>query len=106
MKIAIFIILSILCLMIGGLIATYLIFGILTLAGFIALTENVKPIKWLVIKFSGLIDVLIFVGSIWATATLGVTITASLVIAGLGYSLLYSPWLRKNHKKKSSQINN
>jgi hypothetical protein len=88
--------------MIGGLIATYLIFGILTLAGFIALTENVKPIKWLVIKFSGLIDVLIFVGSIWATATLGVTITASLVISGLGYSLLYSPWLRRNHKKKLS----
>ena len=103
MRTGIFIVLTIACFIAGGMLFSYFIFGILTLAGFIALTENVRWIKWLAIKFSGAIDVIIFVASIYATATLGITITASLVIAGLGYSLLYAPWLRRNHKKKVNQ---
>ena len=86
--------LSFIGLIIGATIATYVFFGIIILSGFIALVESNKYLKHLVAKSNKLLDVLIFGVTLYATAMLGVTITASLTIAGLGYTLVYAPWLR------------
>ena len=83
---------------IGTIIATYVFFGAITLAGFIALVESNKYLKYLIIKSNKLLDVLIFGATLYATASLGITITASLTVAGLGYTLVYAPWLRLKDK--------
>ena len=79
-------------------IATYVFFGIATLSGLIAIAENSTYIRHCIAKSNRLIDVLIFILTIYSTLTLGVTITASLTFAGLGYSLVYAPWLRSRFK--------
>jgi len=79
---------------VGKAIATYTYFGLLTLAGFIAITESIKPIKRIVIKRRNMIDIIIYGGATYAVVTAGVTIAATLTIAGLGYTMVYKPYLR------------
>lgn len=86
--------LSLMGLMIGAALATYIFIGIATLAGLIALVERNKYLKWLVMKSNMLLDMLLFAASVYATAVLGVTMVASLTIAGLGFTLVYAPYLR------------
>ena len=100
---------------IGGHLAGHIFFGIITLIGLIALTENIPFIKWFVYKTNTIIDVLIFVLAAIATVKLGVTITAALTVAGLGYTMVYAPYVRNQisktksanqAKKRSSMYNN
>ncbi len=84
---------------IGAAIGTYVFFGCVTLAGLIAIAESNKYIKAFIVKGNKTVDMLIFVASIYATAQLGVTIAASLTVAGLGYTLAYAPWLRRRASK-------
>ncbi|MFH4963678.1 hypothetical protein V8G69_01625 [Gaetbulibacter sp. M235] len=84
--------------LLSAAIATYVFFGIITLAGLIAIAESSTYIRHCIIRSNRLVDVLIFILTIYATFTLGVTIAASLTIAGLGYSLVYAPWLRSRFK--------
>lgn len=79
---------------IGATIATYVFFGTATLVGFIALAESNKYIKYLIVKSNKTIDLLIFGATLYATVTLGVTITAALTFAGIGYTLVYAPYVR------------
>jgi len=78
----------------GGSIGTYVFFGAITLAGLIAIAESNKYIKHLIVKSNRLLDIAIFGLTIFATVSLGITMTASLTFAGLGYSLIYGPYLR------------
>lgn len=78
----------------GAVVGTYVFFGLVTLAGLVALIESNKYLRHLVKQSSFLVDLALFVATIYATATLGVTITASLTVAGLGFTLAYAPWLR------------
>ena len=78
----------------GGSIGTYVFFGAITLAGLIAIAESNKYIKYLIMKSNRLLDIAIFGLTIFATVSLGITMTASLAFAGLGYSLVYGPYLR------------
>ncbi len=97
----VFTMLSLIGLSIGATIATYIFFGIATLVGFIALCESNKWVRLLVTRSNKAIDVLLFGFTIWATATLGITITASLVFAGIGFTLVYAPWLRQREELHS-----
>ena len=72
---------------------TYTFFGLITLLGLVAMIQSVPTLKWVVMRTSNLIDIAIFVFSIFATAQFGVTIAASLTIAGLGYTAFYKPYL-------------
>lgn len=103
MKVLLFVFVIFMGMMIGGMMATYLFFGILTLVGLIALVESVRPLKWLFERTTSFIDIIIFILTVMATVQLGVTITASLTVAGLGFTLLYSPYLRQRYK--STKIN-
>ena len=99
-----FIIAMFIGLAIGGMMATWIFFGLLTLAGLIGLIENIAILKWIVYRTSGALDILIFIAGIMATIKLGVTITASLTVAGLGFTFLYRPWIQKQvAKRKASQ---
>lgn len=84
--------------LIGTAISTYVFFGAITLAGLIAIIESNKYLKYIASKSNKLIDILIFLATLYATLSLGVTITASLTFAGLGYTLVYAPWLRLKKK--------
>lgn len=86
-------------LVIGGTIANYLFFGLMTLAGFIVLVEGIPLLKWIFSKTSQLLDIIIFIATVVATAELGVTITGSLTVAGLGFTLVYAPYLKACRKK-------
>lgn len=81
----------------GAAVGTYIFFGVVTLAGLIAVIESNKYLRHFVKQSSFLVDLAIFVATIYATATLGVTITAALTVAGLGFSLAYAPWLRSRN---------
>ena len=89
---------SILGMAIGATIGTYVFFGAITLAGLIAIAESNKYIKYLIVKSNRFLDLIIFVLTMYATVLLGVTMTASLTYAGLGYTLVYAPWLRSRNK--------
>lgn len=84
-------------------------FGGLSLVGLIVLVESIGPLKWILSRSSKLFDVLIFIFTILATISYGLTIAASLTVAGLGYTLFYGPYLREQRlgkTKKKEPLNN
>ena len=89
---------SILGMAIGATIGTYVFFGAITLAGLIAISESNKYVRYLISKSNRVVDLIIFGLTIYATVLLGVTMAASLTFAGLGYTLVYAPWLRSRDK--------
>ncbi len=90
--------LTVLGIAIGATIGTYVFFGTITLAGLVAIAESNKYIRFIIVKSNRLLDVSIFALTIYATVSLGITMTASLTFAGLGYSLVYAPYLRSRMK--------
>ena len=88
---------------IGGHLAGHIFFGVITLIGLIALVENIPFIKWFVYRTNNIIDVLLFVLAGIATVKLGVTITAALTVAGLGYTMIYAPYVRSQIQKTKEQ---
>jgi hypothetical protein len=100
MRIIVFIICMMICLL---ALTEWTIFGLLTLAGLIGLVENIKWLKWLVYRTSTLWDILIFGATIVATVKLGVTITASLTIASIGFTFGYRPYIQAQRAKQISR---
>lgn len=100
-----FIICMFIGLAIGGVLVAWIFFGLLTLSGLIGLIENIAPLKWIVYRTSAFWDIIIFLATIIATAKLGVTITASLSVAGLGFTFVYRPWIQAQRAKdKAAQL--
>lgn len=89
----------------SGVIATYVISGLLLFAGLVALCESVKPIKWLLSKTGNALDILIFGFSIYAMSSMGVTVAIGLGVAGLLFSVYYKPYLLAKDKPKRSTAN-
>lgn len=79
---------------IGATIGTYVFFGTVTLAGMVVVVESQPLLKSIVKKSNKVLDLAILTGSIYAIAMLGVTAAASMTIAGLGFTLVYAPYLR------------
>lgn len=89
----------------GSYIQTAAFFGTITLIGLYVLIESIPPIRWIASRTTRVIDVIIFLFTIIATANFGLNITASLTVAGIGYSLILGPYLRdtRNKPKESKQ---
>jgi len=87
---------SIIGVSIGATLGTYIFFGTATLVGLMVVIESQPRLKRWAIKSNKMIDVVILGASIYAIGTLGVTVAASLTFAGLGYTLVYAPYLRQN----------
>lgn len=79
----------------GSFILSATFFGTLTLIGLIVLIESIPPLKWICSRLTRVLDIIIFAFSIMAIAQYGLTIAASLTVAGLGYTLVYAPHLRE-----------
>ena len=88
---------------IGATIGTYVFFGTATLVGLVAVVESQPILKRLATKSNRGVDLIILGGSIYAMGVLGPTVAASLTFAGLGYTLVYAPWLRLENKKHASR---
>ena len=99
----IFICIIVLAFMIGSYILTATFFGLLTLCGLIALIESIQPLRWILSRTTQIIDVVLFLFTILATMNYGLNIAASLTVAGIGYTLVYAPYLREQRKKRNEQ---
>jgi hypothetical protein len=85
-------------LVIGGNVIGYVFTGVITLASFVFIVESIPALKWLVAKTNALIDIGIFCFAIYAKIHFGVTIAMALLFAGIGYTLLYAPYIRETYK--------
>lgn len=93
---------------VGSHIMSAAFFGTVTLLGLVVLIESMPLLKWLVTKSSKLIDIMIFVFTIALMANSGITATAALTIAGVGYTLVYAPYLRaqRTEQRSNKQVSN
>lgn len=84
----------------GAAVGTYIFFGVVTLGGIIAIVESNPWLKRLATKGSLLIDIGLFGFTIYASAALGVTVAAAFTVAGLGWTLVYARYLRRNEMQQ------
>lgn len=84
---------------IGATIGTYVFFGTTAFIGLVAVIESQPKIKKLAMKSNKALDLVILGGSIYAMGVLGPTVAATITFAGLGYTLVYAPWLRQMQKE-------
>jgi hypothetical protein len=91
----IFLLIIIASFIIGSYILTATFFGVLTLIGLVVLIESIGPLRWLVSKSSRIIDVVIFSFTVLAMAQYGLNVSAALTVAGVGFTLVYAPYLRE-----------
>ena len=87
-------------LFVSAAIGAYIFFGLVMLLGFVVLVESTPPVRWLVERSNKVVDWALFGLTLYASVTLGVTVMASMTVAGLGYTLLYAPYLRGRHAKR------
>lgn len=99
----IFVFIIIMAFLIGSYILTSVFFGTITLIGLIVLIESIPPLKWVVSRTSKVVDITIFILTILAMASYGLNITASLTVAGLGYTLMYGPYLREQAEENKNK---
>lgn len=86
-------------LIIGGNIIGYAFTGLVTLLSFVFLCESIPVLKWFVAKTNTLVDIGIFCFAVYAKVSLGVTIGMALLFTGIGYTLLYAPYVRDTYNK-------
>lgn len=98
-KAAIYAALIIGAMFIGGDVIGYAFTGILTLASFVFLCESIPLLKWFVAKTNAIIDIGMFCFGVYAKVHFGVTIAMALLFAGIGYTLLYAPYVRDTYGK-------
>lgn len=90
---------------VGAAIGAYIFFGLVMLGGLVALVESTPPVRWLVERSNKVVDWALFGLTMWATLSLGVTVMASMTVAGLGYTLLYGPYLRRRYHTRLAESN-
>lgn len=96
----IYVIICLICWMVGNYVLQAMITGLMILAGIIFLAESIKPLRWIVYKTIGFIDIIAFVFGIYAMLAFGFTMALGITIAGLGITLAYRPYV--NSKKKTT----
>lgn len=81
---------------IGGIVTNIIFFGILTAGSLIFLVQSNNKFKLFVARFGFLFDLILFVLSALAVATLGVTVAGGLAVASLLFTVYrvsyLSPW--------------
>lgn len=78
--------------MIGGLFLMYLGIGLIMFIGFIITVESISPLRYLVYRFSNLLDIFFMLFNVYITISMGVTVGVSFIF----FNLLYS-WIYKRH---------
>lgn len=94
---------------IGSYILTATFFGLMSLIGLIVLIESIQPLKWVLSRTSKVLDACLFIFTILATINYGLNIAIALTVTGVGYTLVYAPWLREQlqeRRRKKPPIGN
>lgn len=86
---------------IGAAIGTQVFIGSVALLGLVVMSERYPTIKFVIQRSNMLVDLVIFAGSIYAVSALGVTVAGGLTVMGLGYTLLYAPYVRRQRNSKN-----
>lgn len=81
-------------------VGTYVMSGFITLLSLVFLIENNTWLKGIAYHFNKLFDIIIFAFGVWAKMNLGVTIGMAMLFAGLGYSMVYGPYIHATFKLK------
>lgn len=84
----------------GGHVAMYAFSGFITLCTLVFLLESISTLKWLAYHLNKLFDILIFAFGIYAKIHFSVTLAMALMFAGLGYTLLYGPYIRETYNQE------
>lgn len=84
--------------MIGGFIANSIVFGSIMIAGIYVCFRTMPNVERWLAKRSKTFDMFLMIASVVAVAMLGLTMTASLTVAALLYSLVYAPYLREKYR--------
>lgn len=107
-KVGLFVVLILIAFMVGGYIMAATFFGVLTLIGMISLIESIPFLKWIVKRTTSLVDIVLFALTIAALSSYGFSIAGGLTVAGLGFTLVYAPYVRKEKqaKKKMKRVDN
>lgn len=98
-NIVIYVAMLVFAMVIGGNIIGYAFTGFITLLSFVFLCESIPPLKWFVAKTNSLVDIALFGFAVYAKVSLGVTIGMALLFTGVGYTLLYAPYVRETYGK-------
>lgn len=99
----IFMVIIALAFQVGSYILAATFFGLISLVGLIILIESIPPLKWILSRTTKIFDMMLFLFTILATISYGLNIAASLTVAGVGYTLVYAPYLREKRKEKASK---
>ena len=88
----------------GGIIANIIFFGFLTAGSLVILVQTAgRAFRLMFAKYAFLVDLVLFILSALAVATLGVTVAGGLGVASLLFTLyrvMYlKPWFEKNNTK-------
>jgi ABC-type amino acid transport system permease subunit len=95
----IYLVIAVIGIFIGGKYIEYIICGFLALLLIVVLTELITIIKWFIANTGGLADVLLFVFSVYLTFTKNSDLAFCLLYANIGFTLLYSPYIRESYGK-------
>jgi hypothetical protein len=87
---------------IGSFIASIVFFGLVSLGGLIVLAESNKYVKYTLIHMGRAFDVLLFIGSVAAMATLGITAAGAITFTGLGFTI-YILHIREKHNNNKNK---
>ncbi len=98
-----FLVIIVLAFMVGSYILTATFFGLISLVGLIVLIESIPPLKWLLSRTSKVLDACLFIFTILATINYGLNIAAALTVTGVGYTLVYAPYLREQLQERKGK---
>lgn len=93
-SLALYVVLFIVSMFAGGIILEATITGVMILVSFIVVIQGSSVVRWIAAHSWYLLDICIFVVALYAKFHFGVTIAMAFTYAGLGYSLLYAPYLK------------
>lgn len=92
-NVLIFILILVVAIFIGGLVITYVFGGVITLIAFICLVESSPGLRRFITSIALLFDIFLFCLGCYATVNFGITVSMTLLFAGIGYTLIYRPYL-------------
>lgn len=105
-KLFVFALCTLLAIVVGGVLLGYFVGGMLMLLSMIAVVEGIRPLKWLVVRSTTFLDLVLLGLSVVLLFNAGVTVAMVVTMAGLAFSFVYAPIIRYRHQQKKLNNNN
>ena len=79
---------------VGGMLLSYMFFGLIFFVSLVALTESIRPLRFIVYRLGSFFDIALTLGSIYVLFVGGVTAGAGITIGSLLFTIIYRPYIR------------